>query len=60
MQGATIRRTQKNNLRSLGCQLCNFLKTYGKNVLFFDFSFLKPYLQSKVPEKPTNSTFFRP
>ena len=51
---------KRNNLKSLVCQLYNFLKTYGKNVLFADLSFLKPYLQRKVQEKPTNSTFFEP
>ena len=49
---------KRNKLKSLDCQLCNFIKTFGKNVLFADLSFLKPYSQRKVQEKPTSSTFF--
>ena len=48
------------NLKKLGCQLCNLLKTYVKKNVFADLSFLKQYLHRKVQEKPSNSTFFDP
>ena len=42
-RGLQLDLLKRNNFKSLGCQLCNFLRAYGKNVLFADLSFLKPY-----------------